>query len=190
MKTLSPRHLLALLLVVGLLLLGVFPRLFDWFVEQARPPMVPAAGLLLVARPGSVDRNFDQTVVLLVEVGPERTWGLVLNRQRTPQGEALPADVSRWGGPVSPEQRTTLLRIREPLAGAHSLLPGLAWLEGGVHEGLSSKSALTFAGITAWRPGQLQRELKLGGWVLEPGSAEKVFSEPGALWAECMARHL
>jgi putative transcriptional regulator len=179
-----------LLIVTGLLLLGVFPRLFDWFREQGRTPRALAPGLLLVARPGSVDRNFDKTVVLLVEVGPERTWGLVLNRLRTPLDEALPADASRWGGPARPEHRTTLLRTAEPSAEAQRLLPGLAWHEGPAREGSTRQSALTFKGIAAWRPGQLEHELEQGGWLLEEGSAEKVFSDPAALWAECIAPHL
>lgn len=189
-EPLSSRIKLALLIVTGFLLLGVFPRLIDGFREQGRTPRSPAAGLLLVARPGSVDLNFDQTVVLLVEVGPERTWGLVLNRRRAPGGEALPAEVSRWGGPALPERRTTLLRTREPPAGAQHLLQGLAWREGAAPEGLSPEAVLTFAGLAAWHPGQLEQELEQGGWVLEQGSVEKVFSEPGALWAECIARHL
>jgi putative transcriptional regulator len=189
-KPLTPRRLIALLIVTGLLLLGVFPRLFDWFREQSQTPRAPSPGLLLVARPGSVDRNFDKTVVLLVEVSPERTWGLVLNRLRRPRGEELPAYASRWGGPARPEHRTTLLRTKEPSAEPHRLLPGLAWHEGPAHEGSRPESVLTFAGIAAWRPGQLEHELEQGGWFLDQGSAEKVFSDPGALWAECIARHL
>jgi putative transcriptional regulator len=181
---------LALLILAGVLLLGVLPRVFDGFRDERRPPAIPVAGQLLVARPGSVDRNFDQTVVLLVEVGPERTWGLVLNRLRTPGNEALPADASRWGGPALPERRTTLLRTATPLAEARQLLPGLAWREGGAGEGLSAEAVLTFAGIAAWRPGQLEQELEQDGWVLEPGSAERVFSDPAGLWAETIARHL
>lgn len=189
-KPLSPRLLLAALLVTGLLLLGVLPRLFDWLREQGGVQRAPAPGLLLVARPGSVDGNFDKTVVLLVEVSPERTWGLVLNRLRAPRDEALPGDVSRWGGPVRPELRTTLLRTATPPADAQPLLPGLAWRQGSAPEASPALSALTFTGIAAWLPGQLERELEQGGWLLEEGSAQKVFSEPGALWAECVARHL
>jgi len=179
-----------LLTAAGLLLLGVLPRLFDGFREQGHTPRAPAPGLLLVARPGSVDRNFDKTVVLLVEVNSERTWGLVLNRLRTPGDEALPPGTSRWGGPARPEHRTTLLRTAQPSAEAQHVLPGLAWHEGPAHEGSKPESTLTFTGIAAWRPGQLEHELEQGGWLLEEGSAEKVFSEPGALWAECIAPHL
>jgi hypothetical protein len=78
-KPLSRRLLLLLLGTAGLLLLGVLPWLFAALREQDRAPRAPAPGLLLVARRGSVDRNFDKTVVLLVEVSAERTWGLVLN---------------------------------------------------------------------------------------------------------------
>ncbi len=70
------------------------------------------------------------------------------------------------------------------------MLHGLAWREGAVREALSPDAVLTFAGMATWSPGQLEQELEQGSWVLEQGSAERVFSEPGALWAECIARHL
>ncbi|MDY7224909.1 YqgE/AlgH family protein [Hyalangium rubrum] len=185
MRPPSPRLLFTLVVVAALLMLGVLPRVFDWLQEQERASRPPRAGLFLVARPGRVDRNFDKTVVLLIEVGPDRTWGLVLNRLRTPQDTPLPADVMRWGGPVTPERRTTLIRARENPEGARRILEGLSWREGVALEG----DTLTFAGVAGWRPGQLEQELARGGWVLMDASAEQVFSEPGVLWAECIARH-
>jgi putative transcriptional regulator len=186
----SPRLQLTLLITSALLLLGLFPRWFAWLREQERDARPPAAGLLLVARPGSMDRNFDKTVVLLVEVGPERTRGLVLNRLRTPADEVLLAGVDRWGGPVSPERHTTLIRSREEIADARRILEGLSWREGPAPEGLPAGSSLTFAGLSVWGPGQLEHELERGGWVLVEEGADRVFSDPGTLWAECIAAHL
>jgi putative transcriptional regulator len=143
-----------------------------------------------VARPDSRDRNFDKTVVLLVEITPERTWGLVLNRLRTPGDEVLPTGAHRWGGPVRPERRTTLIRSQVPVADARRILEGLFWREGPAPEGLPQESSLTFAGLSAWGPGQLESELERGGWVLVEASAARAFSEPGALWAECITPHL
>ncbi len=190
MRLLTPRLQITLLIIAALLLLGVFPRLLSWFREQERVMRSPQAGLLLVARPRRVDRNFDKTVVLLVEVSPEGAWGLALNRLRTPRDEALPEGVARWGGPVRPEHRTTLLRARQEVEGTHRVLEGLSWREGPAPEGLPPGAMLTFAGLSAWGAGQLEQEIARGGWVLVEGSAEQVFSEPGALWAECIARHL
>ncbi|MBN1207699.1 MAG: YqgE/AlgH family protein [Myxococcaceae bacterium] len=190
MRPFSPRLQLTLLGVTALLMLGLFPRLFDRFQEQAQVVRSPEAGLLLVARPGGGDRNFDRTVVLLVEVGPERTWGLVLNRLRTPRDEALPAGAERWGGPVLPEHFATLLRAPTAPDGARRVLEELSWREGLAPEGWTRGGSLTFAGLSVWGPGQLEQELARGGWVLVEADAARVFSEPGALWAECIAPHL
>ena len=152
--------------------------------------MPPRAGLLLVARPGRGDGNFDKTVVLLVEVTPKRTWGLVLNRLKTPGDDVLSAGVDRWGGPVWPERRTTLIRTQAEVADSRRVLEGLFWREGSAPEGLPEESSLTFAGLSAWGPGQLERELAQEGWVLVEEGAERIFSDPGVLWAECIAPHL
>jgi putative AlgH/UPF0301 family transcriptional regulator len=178
------------LIVGALLLLGLFSRWREWAQAQDRSERKPEASLFLVARPGSGDRNFDQTVVLLVEVTPERAWGLVLNRLRTPGGEELPAGVNRWGGPVRPERRTTLIRSQAAVADAHRVRQGLFWREGPAPEGLPERNSLTFAGLSVWGPGQLEHELARGGWVLVEEDAERIFSDPDTLWAECIAPQL
>jgi putative transcriptional regulator len=190
-RPLSPKLQLTLLIVGALLLLGLFPRWREKLQAQERSGTPLRAGLLLVARPGRGDGNFDKTVVLLVEVTPKRTWGLVLNRLKTPGDEALPAGVDRWGGPVWPGRRTTLIRAPAEVADARRVLEGLFWREGPAPEGIAEGDSLTFAGLSAWGPGQLEHELAQGGWVLVEGcGAERTFSDPGVLWAECIAPHL
>jgi putative transcriptional regulator len=180
-----------MLWIVGaLLLLGLFPRWLDRLRTRELGSRPLEAGLLLVARPGSGDRNFAKTVVLLVEVGPERTTGLVLNRVRTPRDGAFPAGVDRWGGPVAPELHTTLLRSQSAVPGARRVIDGLFWREGTAPDGLPMGNSLTFVGLSVWGPGQLEHELERGGWVLMEGGAGAVFSDPIALWAERIAPHL
>ncbi len=176
-------------MVAALLLLGLFPRWLERFRSHERDLVSPAAGLFLVARPGAGDRNFEKTVVLLVEVGPEGTWGLVLNRLKTPRGESLPAGVERWGGPVGPEQRTMLVRALEAPERGSRLLEGLYWREGVEPGGLPPGTFLSFAGSAVWGPGQLEHELERGGWVLVKEDAARAFGEPGSLWAELIAPH-
>jgi putative transcriptional regulator len=189
-RPLSPKLQLTVLIVGALLLLGLFPRWREKLQALERSELSSRAGLLLVARPGRGDGNFDKTVVLLVEVTPKRTWGLVLNRSRTPGDEVLPAGVDRWGGPVWPERRSTLIRTQAEVADARRVLEGLFWREGPALEGLPEGSSLTFTGLSAWGPGQLEHELAQGGWVLMEEGAERTFSDPGTLWAECIAPHL
>ncbi|MBU8895452.1 YqgE/AlgH family protein [Corallococcus sp. M34] len=177
------RGRLWLLSLVGVVLLGALPRWRDGLRDAGLPMRAPAPGLLLVARPGAVDRNFDGTVVLLLEVGTQGAWGLVLNRPRAPEGPPLPAGVDRWGGPVRPERRFTLTRV-----GSGEGLAGLRWEEG---EGTPRGSTvLRFTGSAAWGPGQLERELRGGGWWLTQGDAARAFLLPGAQWAEFAAPFL
>lgn len=180
------RHPLAPLLAVTVLMLGAFPRLKDWLT---RTEQVPRAGALLVARPGSEDRYFRETVVLLVEADGERTWGLVLNRARAPGDEALPPGAARWGGPVRTERTRTLVRAAVAPAGAHPVLDGLSWLEGAPPAGLRTDATLTFAGLAGWAPGQLEEEIAEGGWWVLEGSVDTVFGAPESLWSKCVTRH-
>ncbi|MFP2932757.1 YqgE/AlgH family protein [Pyxidicoccus sp. 3LG] len=190
MKGFAPRHPVALLLASALVVLVTLPRLIDSLEKGEGTPLALAPGALLVARPGSVDGNFDETVVLLLEAGGARTWGLVLNRARTPDGGRLPAGVDRWGGPVHPEHRITLSPTALAPARAHRVLEGLSWYEGTREGEVTEDLALTFAGVAAWAPGQLEEELARGGWWLLEGSASTVFTAPELLWAEHAVRRL
>lgn len=181
------KYPLALLFAVTLLMLGVFPRLRDRLTEGDGKPR---AGALLLARPGGMDENFRETVVLLVDGGGANTWGVVLNRVRTPRGETLPTGVSRWGGPVQPEYQGVLLRAKVAPEGARRVLDGLYWLEGAPREELTAEVQLTFAGYAAWAPGQLEKEIAHGGWRVLQGDPETPFLPPESLWTELVARHL
>jgi putative transcriptional regulator len=189
MKGPARRQLVALL-ASALLMLVALPRIIGALKAAETPPRPLAPGVLLVARPDGAGGLFDKTVVLVLEAGGARTWGLVLNRVR-PAGEApLPPGVDRWGGPVGSRQRFTLVRADVAPAGAHPVLEGLAWYEGGREEGMPRDAALTFAGVAAWAPGQLEEELARGAWWCVEGSARAVFTAPEASWAEHAARHL
>jgi putative transcriptional regulator len=46
-----------------------------------------------------------------------------------------------------------------------------------------------FAGHAEWAPGQLDAEIRAGGWQVVPGTADLVFHEkPGTLWTELEGR--
>ncbi|TQF12266.1 hypothetical protein FJV41_29875 [Myxococcus llanfairpwllgwyngyllgogerychwyrndrobwllllantysiliogogogochensis] len=191
MRHLARRPLGWMLFLLALSMLLFFPRLIDALKALEHEPVELKSGSLLVARPGRVSGAFDETVVLLLDAGAARsTWGLVLNRVRTQEDQPLPVGVDRWGGPVRAEHRITLTLRSPPPEGAHPLPGGLSWYEGSREPHLPVGSSLTFEGLAAWAPGQLEEELARGGWWVMEGRATDVFSAPGSLWVEHAARHL
>jgi putative transcriptional regulator len=165
--------------------------------------LAPAKGRLLVATPPLVDENFDRTVVLLLEHGPEGALGVVLNRPSgTEVGEALPG----WerlaadpplvfvGGPVGDDAALAvgLARRAEEPAGWLPIVGRLGTID--LHReplrlAPAIESVRVFAGYAGWGAGQLETEVEAGGWIVaeaEPGDA--VTREPLDLWRAVLRR--
>jgi putative transcriptional regulator len=47
---------------------------------------------------------------------------------------------------------------------------------------------LLFSGYSGWGPGQLERELKVGGWLTVPAQADDVFHEGDDLWERLIGK--
>jgi putative transcriptional regulator len=156
----------------------------------------PDAGVLLVAREGLPDPRFHQTVVLLLQHGPEGTAGLIINRptrlglaEALPELPALAAETLCYGGPVAPRAFIVLVKAEEQppepsqkvfdgvyLTGAESLA---TWLDevrpGGTYR--------VFAGYAGWAPDQLAGELARGDWQVLRATEPLLFTaDPGGLW--------
>lgn len=150
-------------------------------------------GVFLYASPALADPNFSQTVVLLVQYRPEGAMGLVINRPgELDAKEALPAlrGLPLYeGGPVQRETIIALVRTKRPSRDAVRVLEGVFLsgkhedLEAAARGGRAFERVRVFSGYSGWTAGQLEREVKAGGWVIGPGEAAAVFSrEPGKLW--------
>ncbi len=168
-----------------------------------RPPAV-GKGVLLVASPALDDPNFHQTVVLVVEHGPEGTLGLVLNRStKVLLSEALP-DLAVLkgttyrvfaGGPVEPTRLLLLFRDQEPPRDARLVFDGVYVggtpnvLERLIRKPHPTDAFRVFAGAAGWAPGQLEHEMLQGAWAALPPGAIGIFDQdPAALWEECLRR--
>lgn len=170
--------------------------------EPAASPLAPG---FLIAVPELMDPNFARTVVLLLEHGGENgAFGVVLNRPMklglprvaeavgVSWGGALPAPRACWGGPVQKESAWLLHDGSRVLGESVSVAPGLSFT-------LSldaMKSILTepagefrlFLGYAGWSPGQLEDEIRAGGWINAPVEPGLVFSESADhLWEEALA---
>ncbi len=173
--------------------------------ETEFEPSSVAKGVLLVASPTVDDPNFRQTVLLIVEHGPEGTVGLILNRstniflsEALPNLPALKGTTYKLftGGPVQPSRFLLLLRVKEPPANSRSVFEGVylggspALLERIITQAEPSETFRAFAGFAQWVPGQLAYEMRLGVWATLPSHAIGILDQdPAMLWRNCL-RHL
>lgn len=161
--------------------------------------MKSLSGNFLVASPQLRDPNFFQTVVLMIQHEPQGALGLVLNRpsEKTVQevwemvGKGLcdseqPVHV---GGPVP----GPLLALHTHLSEAdQEVLPGLfVTAQESVFQeliGQKEQGFRLFSGHAGWGEGQLDEELKTGGWLTTTATVEDVFSDHETLWKRMTSR--
>lgn len=158
----------------------------------AAAAVAPEAGMLLVARPELPDPRFRETVILLVQHGPEGSVGLILNRpSRLTLAEVLtelPAapgagEVLSYGGPVAPRVFVVLVQVRgEPPEPSQKVL-GNVYLTGTgqfadwFEKNRAQATYRVFAGYGGWSPGQLEKEMIRGDWQLLPVDERMLFAE-------------
>jgi putative transcriptional regulator len=162
-------------------------------------------GKILVAPRNCPDPRFAETVILLVDYNEDGAAGLIINgRTKVPVSIALEEikaakgrqDPIYVGGPVEIAGVLGLLRSRAKPAAEATHVFGDVYL-------VSSKPLLeqklgasagpgefrVYLGYSGWGPGQLENEVKLGGWYIFDGNAEVVFdSDPGSVWTRLIAR--
>ena len=157
-------------------------------------------GQLLVAGPGLLEPTFRRTVVLVGEHNEEGALGVVLNRP-TPAAveEAAPPLAGLVGanerlfvgGPVQPEGAVVIAEFDFPDAAGLVVFDSIGFLVGDVDlEALAGvRRARVFAGHAGWGAGQLEAEIEMSAWILEPALPEDVFAEePEGLWTSVLRR--
>jgi putative transcriptional regulator len=157
-------------------------------------------GRLLIAGPGLFDPNFRRTLVLIAEHTDEGALGVVLNR---PTGvlaaDAVPAlagvvgsdEPLCAGGPVEPQAAVILAEFDRPDSAEVLVFGSIGFLIGelGPDSLDGIRRARVFAGYAGWGPGQLEAEMELGGWIVEPALPEDLFTaDPEGLWARVLRR--
>lgn len=152
--------------------------------------MSSLAGSLLVARPTLKDPFFGRSVILMLQHGTDGAFGLVLNRAEKASELPFPIHI---GGPckfqglilihgqgdwVPVEERDAAEICPGVFLGDAECLQRLADPEPG-----ATWCVRVFAGYSGWGPGQLERELAEGSWVVQPAAAHQVFGIPNdELW--------
>ena len=195
------RKVIASFLLGGLLtVLHALPTL----AEKELSTSSVEKGVLLVASPSLDDPNFRESVVLIVEHGPEGTLGLILNRSThvllsevLPDLTVLKGTSYRLfaGGPVEPTHLLLLFRLKEPPADARSVFDGVyvggtpKVLERIITQAKPTETFRAFAGFAGWAPGQLKFEMLQGGWATLPPDSISIFDQdPAKLWQDCISR--
>jgi putative transcriptional regulator len=157
-------------------------------------------GSLLIAGPALWDPNFRRAVVLIGHHDEEGAVGVVLNRATEvevaraapPLAELVePGERLFVGGPVQPQAAVVVADFEHPERAQVVAFGSIGFLpdELDTDEVGELHRARVFAGYAGWGPGQLERELEEGSWILEPARAEDVFTdEPDELWSEVVRR--
>lgn len=164
----------------------------------------PSSGKLLVAKRDLPDPNFAESVVLLLEYSRKGAMGLVLNRPTGLSVSRVFRDIAAAkdrfdpvyaGGPVERGTVHALQRSKSKIEDARLVVdevfivsePGQ--VEKSFAAGVSPSDLRFYAGYSGWGPGQLDREIDLGVWVLLDADAATIFStKPDALWEKLIRR--
>jgi putative transcriptional regulator len=163
-----------------------------------------ATGKLLVATPRTGGQVFRRSVVLVLQHDGEGAQGVVLNHPlNAPVSSVLPP----WqdyvtdppnvfqGGPVALDSALGLVTVpgdhREP-AGVRLLFGGLGLVDLDVPPVVVMPGVAglrIFAGYAGWSQGQLEQEIREGGWYVVESEARDAFTgEPGTLWSTVLRR--
>jgi putative transcriptional regulator len=163
-----------------------------------------ANGIFLIARPGMKDPNFSKTVVLVTLPKDGAPLGVIINRplkQRLadlfPDFKTLKGktDPIYFGGPVELPLVSFLVRSQKAPGDALPVLHDVYFsTDHDLFKKLMNRPNPTanvrvFAGYSGWAPGQLQTEIKRGGWYTLPADANTIFNDdPAKIWDELVER--
>jgi putative transcriptional regulator len=157
-------------------------------------------GKLLVASPTLVDPNFARTVVFITEHNDEGAMGIVLDRPSDTAVEAVVPQLAEIaggepvyvGGPVQPEAIVLLAEFSDTEAAAWIVVAdvGLASADVDLDElAAAVRRGRVYAGYSGWGPGQLEAEMEIDSWIVEPPLPKELFpDDPATLWRDVLAR--
>lgn len=157
-------------------------------------------GKLLIASPQLADPNFDRSVVLITEHGPDGAMGIVLNRPSEAEVESVIPDLAPIagaepifvGGPVQPEALVVLGEFTDPEMAAWIVVAdvGLVSAQTDLEElPAALRRGRVYAGFSGWGAGQLEEELEEEAWIVEaPLPAELFPDDPESLWSDVLDR--
>src|SRR5437764_15061721 len=157
-------------------------------------------GKLLVASPSLVDPNFARTVVFITEHNDEGAMGIVLDRPSDTSVDSMVPELAEIaggepiyvGGPVQPEALVLLAEFSDPDPAAWIVVADVGLAAADVDlDALAGpvRRGRVYAGYSGWGPGQLEAEMEVDSWIVEPPLPADLFPEdPSTLWSDVLAR--
>ena len=169
------------------------------FAAGAQPAdLAPEKGRFLVAREDLGDPNFFRTVVLMLDYSEKGAMGVIVNRPTTVlMSDLFPKltelngrpDKVYLGGPVERDGVVLVVRHSSQPEGflhiADDLYTGASTdgLAAMLSAGANPSGIRAYAGYAGWGPGQLDREIGEGSWLVIRAAPEQVFDpSPQGLW--------
>jgi putative transcriptional regulator len=157
----------------------------------------------LISVPQLMDPNFYHAVVLLIEHTPEGAMGLTINH---PTDRSIQSLYEQMGRPWPGDEQPLLMR-GGPVQPEHAwILHGPEYSQGAAYEvtdelqlntSLDALDELVkgsnpfrfFVGYAGWGPGQLDREIQQGAWILSDVEPSLVFDTPSEeVWEASLKR--
>jgi putative transcriptional regulator len=183
------------------MLLGVFHSVGR--AQDVPAGLEPAKGRFLVATEDMADPEFYRSVVLLLSYDLSGAMGVVVNQSSThllhdafPDVEELRKrnDKLFIGGPVGRGSALMLVQAHKQPAESVEILPGV-YLSGSIEvlkkiivRGRKDERFRIYAGHAGWSPGQLEAEIRDGGWLVVRGDAGSLFEKtPEQLWEHLLS---
>jgi putative transcriptional regulator len=161
-----------------------------WAALPTQAQQEPGRAFLLVAKPGMLDPNFSETVVLVIREDEGGPLGVILNRPTpTRLRELYPErpelaqrdDLLFFGGPVQPGALLFAFRSSAaPSKGLHVIddiyISGFSEvLNQLLQHPESAHEQRFYAGYSGWATGQLEAEIAQGGWYVLPLDVKAIF---------------
>lgn len=185
----------------AIIILGICPRAAS---AQSTDIKDLGVGKLLVSARGLEDPNFAESVVLLIERDDNGTVGLMINRRsRATMSRVLQnlntakhgSDPVYVGGPVELDTVFGLFRSQKKpdegtsVLGDVYLVSSRDLLEKTLAAASGPNDVRLYLGYCGWAAGQLENEVRLGGWWIFDASAGLVFDpQPDSVWSRLIAR--
>ena len=164
-------------------------------------------GQLLVATPEMNDPHFSQTVIYMIEHSENGAMGLVINRPlakgpitdllkglEAEDEEAKGEIIIHSGGPVEPRKAFVLHsddyadKATTAVGGGLALTTDVEIVRA-IGRGKGPRRSIFVLGYAGWAPGQLEDEIRAGGWFTIPADEKLILDgDFTTKWERAVAR--